>query len=207
MMARSPAFSLALHDMTVGIDGTSLSTTKIEIGLRERPVLERMVPVIVLIKRIVVRVVDGSSAPIRARRRQSWPQRRDELGYGGGIAADVGGWRTGARRFLEQRRGDPRPRRRRAAPGAIGGQSATSAVTRCGLLLHHFARPDEIDRPFAGSAMSDLQRSMHDLFHVARRAQLIVVFHVRADDAALIRDVLDPLDEFIAAAGRLRPLG
>ena len=48
---------------------------------------------------------------------------------------------------------------------------------------------------------------MHDLLDVARVAKLIVVFHVWTDDAALIGDVLNPLDEFVAAAGRLALLG
>ena len=48
---------------------------------------------------------------------------------------------------------------------------------------------------------------MHDLLHVARVAQLVVVFHILADDAPLIGHVLNPLDEFVAAAGRFALLG
>ena len=44
---------------------------------------------------------------------------------------------------------------------------------------------------------------MHDWLHVVCVAKLVVVFHVLADDAALIGHVLNPLDEFVAAAGRL----
>ena len=90
--------------------------------------------------------------------------------------------------------------------GAIGGQSGDVDRDALALSLHHFAGADEVDRPF-GIAVSELQRSMHDLLHVARVAELIVVFHVVADDAALVGHVLNPLDEFVAAAGRLAVLG
>jgi hypothetical protein len=55
--------------------------------------------------------------------------------------------------------------------------------------------------------MGELQRSMHDLLHVACVAKLVVVFHILADDAALIGHVLNPLDEFVATADRLALLG
>src|SRR5208282_745652 len=43
---------------------------------------------------------------------------------------------------------------------------------------------------------------MYDLLHIARSANLVVVFHILPDDAALIVDILNPLDEFVAAARR-----
>ena len=42
---------------------------------------------------------------------------------------------------------------------------------------------------------------------VGAGAQLVVVLHVVTDDAALVADVLDPLDEFVAAALELAGLG
>ena len=44
-------------------------------------------------------------------------------------------------------------------------------------------------------------------FTFRRRANLVVVFHILPDDAALIVDILNPLDVFVAAARRLALLG
>jgi len=44
---------------------------------------------------------------------------------------------------------------------------------------------------------------VHELLHVAAGADLVVVLDVVAQDAALIADVLDPVDELVTPAGQL----
>ena len=54
-----------------------------------------------------------------------------------------------------------------------------------------------------GFAVRELQRAMHDLLGVRADADFVLVTDVAAHQAALVRHVLDPLDEFVAAAARL----
>ena len=55
--------------------------------------------------------------------------------------------------------------------------------------------------------MRELKRPMDDLLYVPRHANFVVVLHVLPDDAALVVDVLEPVDEFIAAAPHFAFLG
>jgi hypothetical protein len=72
--------------------------------------------------------------------------------------------------------------------------------------LHDFPRADKIDRTL-GVAARDLERPRHKLFDIGRDANLIVIAHIAAHDAALVVNILDPLDEFIAAPDKLAFLG
>jgi hypothetical protein len=89
-------------------------------------------------------------------------------------------------------------RRRGSRPGLRQAGSARSAPLRdvnrnaLGFRFHDFTKRRR-GRPVLWVAMGDLQRSMHDRLYVARVTKLVVVFHVLADDAALIRYVLNPL--------------
>ena len=175
-----------------------------EIGFLESAVLERMVPVVALIERIGVGKVDG--ARNRFQHASAKPAAKaDELGYGGGITPDIGGDDERARRFLN---GGDEIRDGGFGQGHGRGRRPVGDVARdaLGFRLHDFARADEIDGPL-GIAMGDLQRSVHDLLDVVGAAKLVVVFHVLADDAALVGDVLNPLNEFVAAARRFALLG
>jgi len=72
-------------------------------------------------------------------------------------------------------------------------------------LLHHLTRRDQVHR--AGRlAAGELQGAVHELLDVCPRADLVVVLDVVAQYAALIPDILDPLDELGAAAGQLTVL-
>src|SRR5262249_10019996 len=51
--------------------------------------------------------------------------------------------------------------------------------------------------------MRELQRPKDHLFDVPAGANFVVVFDVAANQAALIEDVLNPLNEFVAAAAHL----
>jgi hypothetical protein len=68
--------------------------------------------------------------------------------------------------------------------------------------LHHLTRADQIHRA-SRLAAGELQRAVHELLDVSSGADLVVVLDVVAQDAALIPDILDPVDEFVAAAGQL----
>ena len=84
---------------------------------------------------------------------------------------------------------------------AIGDQSATSIAMFWVSSSIVSRAAGDIDRSLRVAA-GDLQRTMHDLLDVVRGADLVVVFHILPDDAALIVDVLNPVDEFVAAAPR-----
>jgi len=67
--------------------------------------------------------------------------------------------------------------------------------------LEYFARRGHINRS-ARCAVRKLQRTMHDLLGVRTHADFVLVTHITAHQATLVRHVLDPLDEFIATAAR-----
>src|SRR5687767_15020102 len=52
-------------------------------------------------------------------------------------------------------------------------------------------------------AVGDLQCAVHDLLRVGAEADLVVVVDVAAHETALVGDVLDPLDELVAAPAQL----
>ena len=61
-----------------------------EIGLRQSAVLERMVPVIALVQRIVMRKVDVTRHGFQHAHAEPAAE-ADKLGHGGGIATDIRG--------------------------------------------------------------------------------------------------------------------
>ena len=89
---------------------------------------------------------------------------------------------------------------RRAAAGH-GESSRQRRSSVSGVPLHHLARAGRYTGPF-GSLWA-ICSARHDLLDVLRRAQLVVVFHVAAHDAALVAHVLNPVDELVAAAAQL----
>ena len=50
--------------------------------------------------------------------------------------------------------------------------------------------------------MRELHGAVHDLLYVRADANLVVVAHVAAHETALIEHVLQPVNEFVAAAAR-----
>src|SRR4029450_11650617 len=90
---------------------------------------------------------------------------------------------------------DSQSRRRRAWPLSEIG------LDWLDLLLHHFASRHQI-HPAPPIALRHLHGAMHELLHVGTDTDLVIVAHVAAYDAALIEDVLDPMDELVAAAAR-----
>ena len=104
-----------------------------------------------------------------------------------------------------------------ALASAVAISCVTSAVSAAGvdrrvfrgiggvgldLLLHHLAGADQVDR--AGRlAARDLQGAVDQLLDVAAGTDLVVVLDVAAQDAALVRHVLDPVDELVPPAGQL----
>ena len=89
-----------------------------------------------------------------------------------------------------------------SAAGATGGKPRRVDGVRLERLLHHLARADQVHRA-RRLAARDLQRAVHELLDVAAGADLVVVLDVAAQDAALVADVLDPVDELVPAAGQL----
>ena len=159
---------------------------------------------IALIHRVVVRIVHVTRHGFQHAHAEPAAE-ANEFGHSGRIAADIRGYDERPRGLLKgvdeaRGRGFGKRNRRDRRPLRDVNRNAL------GFRFHDFTGADEVDRSL-GVAMGDLQRSMHDRLHVARVTKLVVVFHVLADDAALIGYVLNPLDEFVAATGRLALLG
>jgi hypothetical protein len=74
------------------------------------------------------------------------------------------------------------------------------------LLLHHFPRSHQVDRALR-VAVRELHGAMDELLNIFARPDFVVVANIAADNPALIAHVLDPLNEFVAAAAHLALLG
>ena len=72
--------------------------------------------------------------------------------------------------------------------------------------LQHLARGGQVDRAL-GIACRDLQGAVDDLLDVGGAADLVLVLDILTHDPALVGNVLQPVDEFVAAAGLLALLG
>ena len=94
--------------------------------------------------------------------------------------------------------------RRRLRQGSGRQRSPMVGVDGDGFdfLLHHLSRAGKIDGPLR-IAMCKLHRAIHQLRHVLASAEFVGIFHIAANDTALVGDVLNPLYEFIAAAAHL----
>src|SRR4029453_3321119 len=71
-----------------------------------------------------------------------------------------------------------------------------------GLGLEDLAGRHYINRP-ARIAVRDLKGTVHDLLRIRAEADLVIVVHVATHDTALVGDVLEPLDELVAAPAQL----
>ncbi len=171
------------------------------VGCFEQRVLPLLVPLARLVERIVVRKVHRTRNGFKNADSELLAKPH-QLADGSRIAAEIRG--HDKRTLCLGERGDNRcggvgrKRRRRDRPPLRRIDRNRGSE----LFLQHFSRGHQIDRPFR-VAVGDLQRAMHDLLHVPAGADLVVVFHVAADDAALIADVLEPVDELVAAAAKL----
>ena len=65
--------------------------------------------------------------------------------------------------------------------------------------LHDFARARQVNGTF-GIAAGELERARHQLLHSGGDAHFALVAHISAHDAALIVDILNPLNKLVAAA-------
>ena len=174
------------------------------VGLRQQRVLAGGVPLVSPVQRVIGREVhphrhrldDGHGGQLT---------QPDQVGHGGRVAPQVRGDHQGGGGLLERGRdlvGHLRGecgRRDRAPPWALGR-------LRRQPLLHDLPGGGQVDR--AGRfAAGDLQRPVHDLLRVAPGPDLVFILNVTADDPPLVGRVLNPVDEFVPAAGQLALLG
>ncbi len=128
-----------------------------------------------------------------------------QRGHRGRLSTQVGGdhhrtpgGRQGGGELLDHLRGEGGGRDRREGRGRV------RLLRRVG--LHHLARADQVHRS-GRVAAGKLQGTVHHLLDVRTGADLVVVPGVPAHDAALVVDVLDPVDELVAAPEQLAVLG
>ncbi len=174
------------------------------VGLGQGRMLERLVPLHALIEVVVLRIVHGRRAGFVDPDPQPVAQAH-ELADRLGLAADVGGHHQrapGGHQVVEDLGHGVFAQRR----GLERRESRGRDLHRLGALLHHLARAGQVDGAL-GVALGELQGPEDHLLDVGAGAQLGLVLDVAAHDAALVRHVLQPHDELVAAALELALLG
>ena len=168
---------------------------------RQRLVLPPLVPLHALVAGMRRRKVHVVRNGLEHADRRARSASADQLADAAARAPDIGGddQRTLGRR---QRAGDLARRIRVEAARRHRPPLPRIDAHARHFALEHFARRRHVHRP-ARLAVRELQRAMHDLLGVRADADFVFVAHVAAHQATLIRHVLDPLDELVAAAARL----